>query len=232
MATTTSASSSAVAGGAAAFDSAHSGGGTGFAGINEVVLVTSAKDAGGIAALDFVTGTPVCTNFKNCVADPGSVCLVGGISSYSGVSHRGGDYIVIAQSKKPVIHVWQWNKPQVHMQIHTQEIITSLASDPTGTFLFAGGKKGWIYIWNVTTGALLKSWQAHFKEVSRLYNTLDGEICISASFDGMVKAWNITSLLDVSDVLASMDSNNNSQQAYRWLFLQWWNTIPSLIVAI
>lgn len=196
------------------FDLNHADSGP--ANISEVILITSAKDSGGIAALDLNTGTPVCPNFKNCVADPGSVCLVGGVSSFSGVSFRGGDYIVVAQSKKPVINVWQWNKPQVHMQIHVQEIVTSLTSDATGTYLLGGGKKGWIYIWNVTTGVLLKSWQAHFKEISRLNVSLDGALCVSASFDGMAKAWNLSSFLDGSDMLGSIDNRN--QSAYRFVF--------------
>jgi pre-rRNA-processing protein IPI3 len=122
------------------------------------------------------------------------------------VSYKGGDYIVVAQSKKPAVHVWAWNKPQVHMQIHTQEIITALVADMTGTFLFAGGKKGWIFVWNITTGELLRSWQAHFKEVSRLAISADGELCISTSFDGMVKAWSLVQVLDVHDPFGSSES--------------------------
>ena len=54
--------------------------------MNEVVIVTSSKDAGGIGVYDLATGTPVSTNFKNCVADAGAVCLLGGPSAYSGKS--------------------------------------------------------------------------------------------------------------------------------------------------
>ena len=52
--------------------------------MNEVAIVTSSKDAGGIGVYDLVTGTPVCTNFKNCVADSGAMCLLGGQNAYSG----------------------------------------------------------------------------------------------------------------------------------------------------
>lgn len=41
-----------------------------------------------------------------------AICSVGGPSSFSGQGSS-GDYVVVAQSKKPQINVWQWGKPQV-----------------------------------------------------------------------------------------------------------------------
>ena len=57
--------------------------------MNEVILVTSSKDSGGFGAFDLRTGGVVAT-FKNCCAETGSVCLLGGSSSYSGLGTLSG----------------------------------------------------------------------------------------------------------------------------------------------
>jgi pre-rRNA-processing protein IPI3 len=186
--------------------------------MNEVVIVTSSKDAGGgMGVVDLATGTPVCSNFKNCIAEPGSVCLTGvGYSSFSGAGAC-GDFIAVAQSKKPVINIYQWNKSQVLHQCHIQEITTSLASDPSGTFIFGGTKRGWIYAWEATSGALIVSWQAHFKSVTRLAVSDTGDFLISASEDGMARAWELAAVLDQSDTYgrAASASTRKNMSPYR-----------------
>ena len=93
------------------------------------------------------------------------ICSVGGPSSFAGQGYS-GDYVVVSQSKKPQINVWQWGKPQIHMQCHVQEITTAVAADPTGTYLIGGTKSGRLYWWDVCSGDLLASFQGHFKSVT------------------------------------------------------------------
>lgn len=131
------------------------------------------------------------------IADPGCVCVIGGDSSFSGTSNSSsGDYLCIAQAKKPIIQIWAWGKPQVHMQCHIQEVATSIACDYSGSYIFAGTKKGWIFCWEVSSGRLLLSWQAHFKEVTRLKFTSTNDFCISCSGDGIARAWDMAVLDD------------------------------------
>ena len=129
----------------------------------EVMVVTSSKDTGA-AAIDIQTG--VSHVFKDCLAESGTLTLIGNCNSYSGSGSS--DYLAVAQTKKPVIHIWQWGKAQVLMQCHQQEIITALCADPTGNFMVGGSKTGRIYIWNLSDGNLLYLWQAHFKTITRL----------------------------------------------------------------
>jgi pre-rRNA-processing protein IPI3 len=165
--------------------------------MNEVLLVTCHKDSGGgIAVLDLNTCTPASQNFKNCIADAGTSCLVGGgATSFSGVGSS-GDYVAVAQSQKPAIHIYQWGKPQPLYQCHIQEITTALASDHSGRYIVGGSKKGWIYLWELSSGALIRSWQAHFKAVTCLQFTRCGTFLVSASDDGMARAWDLTELVD------------------------------------
>lgn len=173
--------------------------------MNEIVIVTSSKDSGGVGVIDLATGSHICSNFKNCVSDPGTVCLVGGTSGHAGIGCKTSDYVCISQSKKPVINVWAWGKSQVHMQCHIQEITTSLTTDPNGSFIFGGTKKGSIYVWEISSGNLLTSWQAHFKEVSRLCVSPCGSFLVSASGDGMARVWDIALAIDESDIGQSVD---------------------------
>eukprot|EP01041_Mallomonas_annulata_P004605 gene4605-9150_t len=179
--------------------------------MEEIVIVTSSKDAG-VAVCDIHTGSSACTDFKNCLSDASCICTVGGDSSFSG---RGGsgDFFVISQSKKPVINIYQWNKPQTHMVCHVQEITTAISSDPSGTFLFGGTKGGRIYCWEISTGNLLQSWQAHFKMVSKLVVSCCGMYLVSSSEDGMVRVWHTTSIVQVTDSRQSPENRN--QQPFR-----------------
>lgn len=105
--------------------------------MNEVILLTSSKESN-VVLVDCQTWS-VSVALKHCVADSGgTVCLLGrGRSGYSG-DGAAGDYVAVAQAKKPLIHIWQWGKPQVMFACHVQEIVTSMASDFTGVYLFAG----------------------------------------------------------------------------------------------
>lgn len=139
----------------------------------EVVLVTSSTDAG-LACVDISTGLTL-NSFKDCVADQcHSLTLIGGSNAYSGHSNAySGDYFAVAQAKKPVVHIYEWGKAQVSTVCHQQEILTALANN--GHFIFGGSKTGRVSIWEVSTGVLLFTWQAHFKAITCLrLNTMGG----------------------------------------------------------
>lgn len=176
--------------------------------MNEVVIVTSSKDSGGgIAILDLVTCTPVCTNFKNCIAETGTACLLGnGVSSFSG-NGSSGDYVAVAQSKKPTINIYQWGKPQALYQCHIQEITSALASDRMGRYICAGSKKGWCTFWELSTGLLLHSFQAHFKAVTKVEFTACGGYCVTVSEDGMARVWEVAQIVDQSEIVGRIGAS-------------------------
>jgi pre-rRNA-processing protein IPI3 len=168
--------------------------------MEEALVLTSGKEAAGMGVINVRTGSAVCAAFKNCIAEAGALCAIGSSSSsYSGYGSS-GDYIAVAQAKKPCINIWQWGKPQAHFQCHIQEIVTSLVADPLGAFLFAGTQKGWIYCWELSTGELVSSFQAHFKAITRLCVTKVGApFCVSLSEDGTGRAWELHKILDVAE---------------------------------
>lgn len=123
------------------------------------------------------------------------ITTISGLSSYSGLGGS-GDYIVATQTKKPQINIWQWGKPNVHMQCHVQEITTTITSDINGFYICGGTKGGRIFLWEVSSGNLILSWQAHFKAVTVMSFTPCGNFLISGSEDGMVRVWDIIGMVN------------------------------------
>ncbi len=176
--------------------------------MSEIIICTSKKDSTGMAVLDLSSGSNICSSFKHCVAEPNCLVTVGkSESSHEGLGSA-GDYIVSSHPEKPLINIYQWFKPQVHLQCHTQEIIECLGTDLLGNFIFGGTKRGHIYFWDVATGALLRTWHAHFKGVTSIISDPTGNFCISCSEDGMIRAWDLATILDTSVVSASKNSKN------------------------
>lgn len=60
---------------------------------------------------------------------------------------------------------------------------------PNNKIIASGCDDGTIYFWDVTTGRLIRHFQAHKGKVSRIHYSLDGQKITSASDDGTVKYW-------------------------------------------
>ena len=175
--------------------------------------MTSSKDAAGIGVLDLKTGSTIGSNFKNCLADPSTICVIGGSSCYSGLGST--DYLAVAQSKKTVINFYAWGKPQASIQCHVQEITTALACDSQGCFLIGGTKAGRLYCWEVCSGALLQTWQGHFKAITKIEIVKGQPFCVSSSEDGMVRIWDLSIIVDQSGGNSSSNSNRSTSSLYR-----------------
>lgn len=76
------------------------------------------------------------------------------------------------------------------------EKLTCLALDPNAEFCAGGSAHGRIYLWEVASGILFNSWDAHYRQVNVLKFTHDGAALISGSDDSGVSVWTMSSLLD------------------------------------
>lgn len=72
---------------------------------------------------------------------------------------------------------------------------------------------GWIYCWYLSTGELINSFQAHFKQISRLSITKCGLYLISTSDDGMGRVWDMFRLVDNLEIVKHL--GRHSLTAYR-----------------
>ena len=73
--------------------------------------------------------------------------------------------IVLLSTSTSLTYVTQ---DQVHQRSFAVEPLTAVAATADGLYCAAGGVSGSIYVWEVSSGRLLRSWPAHYK-VGRVY---------------------------------------------------------------
>lgn len=77
----------------------------------------------------------------------------------------------------------------------------------------AGGNSGTLYVWELSTGRLLRSWPAHYKAVSCLAFLEAGGILVSGGEDTLANVW---VLADVLDAAADWSSNPRVSPFQSW----------------
>jgi len=150
----------------------------------EVVLTTSASTETSVAHLwDIRTGT-LLVSYKNCACAPHAFCLIG------------SDFFASVQAGKSAVHIWDWRKDQPQVKCTGPEKIHALAATSDGVFLVGGGSSGKLYAWEIASGELLRTFDAHYKAVTTLCFTDDGSVLVSGGEDGLVNVWLMTELVD------------------------------------
>ncbi|KAG1674968.1 hypothetical protein FOA52_014763 [Chlamydomonas sp. UWO 241] len=149
-----------------------------------VVLLASSSDAP-ISAWDVQTGTQL-TQYKGNASPRNGLCSVG------------RDYVVGAQTGKDALQFWTWHKDQALQRSFIQERATCVAASRCGSHLAAGAASGAVYLWEVASGRLLRSWGAHYKGVSCLSFNDSGSVLFSGAEDTLACAWLLAELLDVT----------------------------------
>eukprot|EP01031_Cornospumella_fuschlensis_P041896 gene41896-51142_t len=154
--------------------------------MDPILLFGGARDATLLQAVDSY-GKTANVNWKSPRISPTSL-LIASLENDSPL-------IVAPLEDKPVVQYYQFGRSDVTLQVHLEEILTSLVYCKCKRILLGGSGKGSIFLWDFTTGELLAKWHAHFKSVSRLLISHDGEMLVSGGGDGLVRAWCISSLL-------------------------------------
>ncbi|PSR89544.1 Protein ROOT INITIATION DEFECTIVE like [Actinidia chinensis var. chinensis] len=98
-----------------------------------------------------------------------------------------------------VIFIWPLNKPQAPVRSYPTEAIGPIACTRDGVFLVGGAPSGNAYVWEVSSGRLLRTWCAHHKSLTCLTFSGDDSFLISGSEDGMIIVWPMIGLLDETD---------------------------------
>ncbi|KAJ1306922.1 hypothetical protein OPQ81_007905 [Rhizoctonia solani] len=148
----------------------------------------SGSATGHLALHDLKTGTSLST-YKQSTSTVHSIAVV---ESQNGQ----GGYILSSQADKPILNVYHFQKDQLAQRIVLPERVTCVASDSQGNYCAAGTANGRIYLWEVASGVMLNSWEAHFRRVHVLKFTMDDAAIVSASDDSGVSVWSVASLID------------------------------------
>lgn len=68
-----------------------------------------------------------------------------------------------AQVKGTALHFWAWGTEQPRLKCHAPEKLGPLAVSCDGSLCAGGGISGRVYVWEVSSGTLLRTWDAHYK---------------------------------------------------------------------
>ncbi|CAF1925949.1 unnamed protein product [Brassica oleracea var. botrytis] len=142
----------------------------------------------GIGSWDLKTGTEQ-LRFKQCASPAHGLTAVGD-------KFLAASQLRNASGSSGSIFFWSWNKPQAEVKSFPLESITALAANMEGTYIVGGGASGDIFLWEVSSGKLLKKWHGHDQSVTCLLFSGDDSLLVSGSKDGYVRVWSLIRLFD------------------------------------
>lgn len=151
----------------------------------EALVVCSDRSMGiGVTVWDVDSGDQL-LHIPTCAASPhGLLCLRNQFIVASQVNRHGS-------MGGGAVFIWSLNKPHSPIRSYTMEAIGPLCSTRDGVYLAGGSPSGNAYLWEVSTGRLLKAWAAHDKCLKCMAFSDDGSILISSSDDGMLCMWSM-----------------------------------------
>eukprot|EP00475_Leptophrys_vorax_P037320 TRINITY_DN6415_c0_g1_i1.p1 TRINITY_DN6415_c0_g1~~TRINITY_DN6415_c0_g1_i1.p1 ORF type:complete len:861 (+),score=232.76 TRINITY_DN6415_c0_g1_i1:156-2585(+) len=103
-----------------------------------------------------------------------------------------GEWIAFGSAKLGQIVVWEWKSESyvLKQQGHAHELNCS-AYSPNGQLMCTGGDDGKVKIWNNDTGYCFVTFSEHSSPVTGITFTSRGNVVLSASLDGTVRAFDL-----------------------------------------
>ncbi|KAF8985241.1 Pre-rRNA-processing protein ipi3 [Entomortierella lignicola] len=157
----------------------------------ELALTSSSDAADGTAYLWNLHTGSVLGSFKQNISPLQSLALVNNPRNL-------GSLFLSAQADKGMMHVYNFQKDQVFMKFPLPDKIVSLAVSNRGTYCAGGTESGRIHIWEIATGILHRTFDAHYKKITVIRFSADDTIMFTGSEDAVVHVWMVNSLLDDS----------------------------------
>ncbi|KAN0088557.1 WD40-repeat-containing domain protein [Tylopilus felleus] len=170
-------------------------------GLQEVILCATAPQPSGSGPAQASSTGPgafvlhdlqtsnVLSSFKQTTSAPHCIAFVETKDGQGGI-------MLAAQSDKALLNVYNFQKDQVALKVVLPEKLTCLALDQKARYCAGGTSQGRIYLWEVVSGILYHSWDAHYRQVNVLTFTYDGTVLVSASEDSGVAVWSVSKLVD------------------------------------
>ncbi|EDW43880.1 WD repeat-containing protein 18 [Drosophila sechellia] len=149
--------------------------------VEALFISTSSEDKTTCSVQDLRTGTDL-MRYKG-----------GGCAQHHSLNMIHLNYVMAANSAKPLLHVWPINKQEqmAGLRFVVPGKVNALALTPDGNFLVAGIQEN-IYLWHMSTGRMLNTLSKHYQAITCLRFTDNGELFISGGKDGAVLVWDLT----------------------------------------
>lgn len=114
------------------------------------------------------------------------------------------------EHNKATLNVYSWQKDHPIQRIVLPQKLSCLACSPDGQFLAAGSFDGRIFLWQVSTGDLLSSFDAHYRSVTVLRWSSDGAALVTGSEDARILVCSLAGLLAPQDQTSSSITSSSS----------------------
>lgn len=86
------------------------------------------------------------------------------------------------------------------------EAIQTISATIDGCYFIAGGQSGTLYVWEIGTARLLRSWPAHYKAVTSLSVVGGGSAFVSAGEDAIINVWLLAKVLGNSSAESRVEN--------------------------
>ncbi|GAA5843175.1 hypothetical protein JCM5353_007091 [Sporobolomyces roseus] len=96
---------------------------------------------------------------------------------------------------RAMLNVWNLTRESTVQRLIPPVRLNSISASPDGNYLAGGTPDGRIFLWEISTGALLATLDAHYRSISCLAWTRDGAALITASEDAGCSVWSIGRIL-------------------------------------
>ncbi|POY72909.1 hypothetical protein BMF94_4070 [Rhodotorula taiwanensis] len=115
-------------------------------------------------------------------------------------SHGCGGYLVGLGGKegRAGMHVWNFTRETTQHRLIPPVRLTTMTVSRDGAYMAGGTPDGRIFLWEVSSGTLIVTIDAHYRSVSTLAFSDDGACLVSGSEDAGVSVWAMGRLLNAS----------------------------------
>ncbi|XP_011307856.1 WD repeat-containing protein 18 [Fopius arisanus] len=106
-------------------------------------------------------------------------------------------YLLGADATKPRIHIWPVNSqvPVANLRLTTPGKVSALSCTSCGTYISAAVDEK-VFIWQTSTGKLLKTLARHYQAVTCLKFSSDGSHLATAGQDGLVFIYSVARVIN------------------------------------
>ncbi|EFA75458.1 WD40 repeat-containing protein [Heterostelium album PN500] len=95
-----------------------------------------------------------------------------------------------------MVHFYSWRKDQPLHKTPIQERSGPIAASSDANYVAMGSHGGSVYIWEASTGALLRVFEAHYSKITAVTFTKDDSFLLTGGDDGVINCWSLESILD------------------------------------